>query len=234
MKHKIILSLLLSVFILFLTSCLSLFSRSVESFEKEFIAELEKYITSEDYYAYYKTYKEKIPSMEVDEWSPLGSRELSSEEKNMNQAIENVLKMEKYKHYYDFAYTFILERNELTKLLDDRYTSMENYIKEYINLNKILETDSSTFVRSVVENILKDKKYLDKYSKYATSIINKHHTEIQNGYKKLDKYMSSESYMEYIDEFEHILSEKKSLDNFLVQIKNGDGNSLITIDKKNI
>lgn len=135
MKNKIILSLLLSAFVLFLTSCLSLFTRSVGSFEKEFIAMLEKYIASEDYSGYYKAYKETLPSMKRKRMAlgSFGNYEPSSEDKNRNQAIENILKMEKYKNYYDFSCAAVFTnqyhieiKNGYKKL--DEYMSADNYM----------------------------------------------------------------------------------------------------------
>ena len=146
MKNKIILSLLLSVFVLFLTSCLSLFSRSVESFEKEFIAMLEKYIASEDYSGYCKAYEETLPSMKSERFSELpgfGKYEPSSEDKNRDQAIENILKMKKYKNYYDFSCAAVFTnqyymeiKNEYKKL--DEYMSSDNYMAYIDEFNNLL------------------------------------------------------------------------------------------------
>lgn len=177
MKNKIILSLLLSVFVLFLTSCLSLFSRSVESFEKEFIAMLEKYIASEDYSGYYKAYKETLPSMKRKRMAlgSFGNYEPSSEDKNRNQAIENILKMEKYKNYYDSSCAVVLKnqyhieiKNEYKKL--DEYMSSDNYIAyidefEYLlfRINNYYGVSSGTI----------DEKYQSYYKECINHFLKK-------------------------------------------------------------
>lgn len=217
MKNKIILSLLLSVFVLFLTSCFSLASfsasnriMSVEDFEKSFISSLEKHIASKDYFEYLDTYdfiRRGLGPM----WG--NDEKTRIEYKNRDTAARNVTQIQKYRDYYILASKY----EEFAKLLT--YTNIENssiyssswrdYIEKYNHIKKLSETDFS-YVGKAAKELLKDTKYETAYNKYTTYIKDMHLANIGEIYVNLEMCIVKDNLYGYLGKYNELIAEIKA------------------------
>ncbi|UTY30989.1 hypothetical protein [Treponema putidum] len=223
MKHKIILSLLLSVFVVFLTSCFSLASfsdpykvMSVEDFEKKFISSLEKDITSKDYLEYLETYyyicntiNRNSGPIRVPRGGDEFIKKISIERENENTAARNIMQIQKYRDHYMLAGKY----KEFAKLLS--YTNgmypdiYIDYIKSYNHIKRLSETDFS-YVGKAAKELLKDTKYETKYNEYTAYIKNMHLAEIKQNYIELEKYMAEDNLFRYLNVYNKLIVEIKA------------------------